>query len=75
MWRWTYSADVVCSALSFQRLERDCESCEFNEVADVLSRAQLCEERKKGIELDHLVVKFLQWGDLEMSFNETMDAK
>ena len=42
MWRWTYSTDVVCSALSCNGFSR--MSC-------------------------------LQWGDLEMSCNETKDAK
>ena len=38
MWRWTYSTDVVCSALICNGLSGAANLCEFNEVADVLSR-------------------------------------
>ena len=38
MWRWTYSTDVNCSALSCNGLSGAANFADFHEVTDVLSR-------------------------------------
>ena len=86
MWRRMCSTYVVCSALSCNGLSRAANLANLMKLRmscrETLG-AQLYESLWRGTELVLLVVRhwilriyeFLQWGDLEVSRNETMNAK